>query len=383
MPHSFSPVELKNINARRVLQMIYNDKEVAKQTISEKLKMSLPTVSQNLKKWEDARLIERKGLFESTGGRKAQIYRFIPDSHIAVGVLMLKELFRIVAVDLYGRIIDSYEESTPFVYEDRYLKHVGDHVNSFINKLKVTPDKLLGVGIALQGLISSDGSEVIYGRILHCDHMKLDEIQRYINAPCHLIHDSEASAIAELWGQTDLGDAVLIYLARYLGGAVITEGTVFQGREFTSSILEHMCLYPNGRTCYCGKQGCNETYCSAYALKQEANEPLESFFHHLRTDHDDTRKKIWQNYLHNLAIAMNNIRMLMDTEFILGGYLMQFINDEDIQVLKTMIECECPFASSGIKIRKSIFLGDSAAPGAAIWLVKKYISDLLSDSPEQ
>ncbi len=378
MPNSISPVELRNINARRVLQMIYDEKEIAKQTISEKLKMSLPTVSQNLKKWEDSGLVERKGLFESTGGRKAQIYRFIPDSHIAVGVLMLKELFRIVAVDLYGQIIDSFEENTPFAYDDHYLKHVGNNVNRFIENLSVASDKLLGVGVALQGLISTDGNEVIYGRILHCDHLTLDEIQRHINTPCYLIHDSEASAIAELWGQDGLGDAVLIYLARYLGGAVITEGTVFQGREFSSSILEHMCLYPNGRTCYCGKKGCNETYCSAYALQKEANEPLDSFFSHLRTDPDDVRKEIWLNYLHNLAIAMNNIRMLMDTEFILGGYLMQYINDDDIRLLKSMIESECPFASNGTKIRKSVYIGDSAAPGAAIWLVKRYLSTLLT-----
>ena len=378
MSSSFSPVELRNINARRVLQMIYSEKEISKQAISEKLQLSLPTVTANLKKWEDYGLVERQGLFESTGGRKAQIYRFVATSHISVGALMLKELFRIVAVDLYGQIIDSYEENTPFVYDESYLKHVGTAINTFIDHLSIPTDKLLGVGVALQGLISTDGNEVIYGRILHCDHMTLDEIQRHVNAPCFLIHDTEASALAELWNDPSTKDAVLIYLARYLGGAVITEGTIFQGCELSSSILEHMCLYPNGRTCYCGKHGCNETYCSAYALQQEANEPLDSFFMNLHEGFDEGRQSIWHNYLHNLAIAINNIRMLMDTEFILGGYLMQFINDDDINLLKIMVENECPFSSSGIKIRKSAYLGDSAAPGAAIWLVKKYLTTMLN-----
>ena len=78
--------------------------------------MGLSTVSQNLNALEAEGLIERNGYFESTGGRKAQIIRIIPDVKISIGIGLLKNMFHIVAVNLYGEEIDS--DTFPLTYSN-------------------------------------------------------------------------------------------------------------------------------------------------------------------------------------------------------------------------------------------------------------------------
>ncbi|WP_455436196.1 ROK family transcriptional regulator [Hungatella hathewayi] len=368
---SVTSSDLRTANRRRVLHAIYHSQEMSKQGLAQDLSMSLPTISQNLKELEAAGLVERNGLYDSTGGRKAHIYHFVATARIAIGVVLLKEFYRIVAVDLYGQILQSAEINKSFLRTPDYFHDLGSNISKFIKKLNYSSDCILGVCIALQGLISTDGTTVIYGEILNCTGLTLDEIKINLHYPCTLIHDTEASATAELWAQKDLKDAVLLSLTRNFGGALITNGAVHHGLELSSGIIEHMKLYPHGRPCYCGKRGCIEAYCSAYALQCDAGEPLETFFESLRAG-DYRRMEIWQTYLQNLAIAINNIRMVLDSEYVIGGYLLQFMNNQDFEQLAQYAEKECPFPSSGIRIRRSVYADDSAAPGAAISLIKAF-----------
>ena len=100
---SVTTLTLKQINKHTVYQYIYRQRETSKFQIVQDLNMGLSTVSQNLTTLEKEGLIERNGYFASTGGRKAQIIRIVPDLKIAIGIGILKNMFHLVAVDLYGR----------------------------------------------------------------------------------------------------------------------------------------------------------------------------------------------------------------------------------------------------------------------------------------
>lgn len=84
----------------------------------------------------------------------------------------------------------------------------------------------LGVGIAIQGLVSSDGQSITYSAIWDCAGTLIDDICRFINYPCQLIHDSEAAAFAELWFSKNIKNAVYLFQSKNLGGAVIINATL-------------------------------------------------------------------------------------------------------------------------------------------------------------
>ena len=91
MKKSVTTLTLKQINKHTVYQYIYRQRETSKFQIVQDLNMGLSTVSQNLTTLEKEGLIERNGYFASTGGRKAQIIRIVPDLRIAIGIGIFKE----------------------------------------------------------------------------------------------------------------------------------------------------------------------------------------------------------------------------------------------------------------------------------------------------
>ena len=238
--------DLKAINCRALFSEVYVQGETSKQALASLLHQSMPTVSQNLQKMTDADLIVNGGLFESTGGRKAQIIQFNQRARAAVGMELLKDQVRIVAVDLYGSVLQEVCYPCLLTFDQQCMSQLGDSVNRFIESLPVPTKDILGVKIALQGLISPNGTAVTYSKIYPCGDLVIEMFQRYIHCPCSLIHDTEASAFAELWFYPELQDAVILMLNRYFGGALTLNRKVYQGREFFSGTLEHICMDPNG-----------------------------------------------------------------------------------------------------------------------------------------
>lgn len=368
-------IELKKINHKKVYNYIYDVKCTSKQAIAKALELSLPTVTQHLADFIDAGLVEKRGEYESTGGRKAQIIHCNATARLAIGVELLKEQVQIVALDLYGTILNESSLPLRFVNEESYFQQLGQWINSFVHSLDYPIENILGVCISIQGLVSSDGETITFSEILHCTGTKRETFQSYIELPCHLIHDTEAAALAEIWSNSDIGNAVYLALNRNFGGAMILNNHVLHGRELSGGIIEHMCLSPDGPTCYCGKQGCIETYCSADSLKGAAHMELPEFFRRVHGG-DPRCNKIWRNYLHYLAIAIDNIRMIADFDFILGGFLIQFMDQSDVELLTKYVKEQCAFDSPAFSFRISQNGSKSAKIGASLTLVERFLTSI-------
>ena len=281
---SITTITLKKINKKSVYQYIYEHRQTAKQQIVQDLTMGLSTVSQNLNVLEKEGLISRDGFFESTGGRKAQVIQIVPEYRIAVGVGILKNMFHLAAVNLYGEAIAEETVAVPFAQSDAYYDGIASSLESFLDRNGYDREKILGVSIATQGIPAPDGESVLYGEILHNTDMKLADFSTRIPYPCRLEHDSKAAASLELWNHPEIESAVVFLLNRNLGGAVITNHKVHQGLSMHSGTLEHICIDPEGPECYCGQKGCLETYCSANALEAAAQMPVKEFLPALHMD---------------------------------------------------------------------------------------------------
>lgn len=369
------PGELKKINRKKVYDYIYAEKMTSKLAITKALELSLPTVVQHLAALLDAGLVEKRGEYESTGGRKAQMIHCNAKARVAVGVEILKESAQIVALDLYGNVLKEDELPVCFSNTEPYYQQLGEWANRFMHSLAFPLENILGIGISIQGLVSSDGETITFSELLHCTGVKRAAYQKYMEMPCFLIHDTEASAIAELWFSHDIKNAVYLALNRNFGGALILNNHILQGNNLNGDTIEHMCLSPDGPTCYCGKQGCVETYCSADSLKNIAHMELPEFFQRLR-DGDSRCSRLWCNYLRYLAITVDNIRMIADFDFILGGFLIQFMNEDDIKLLTKYVREQCAFGSQRFTFRISKNGSKSAKMGAAIKLIDQFLESI-------
>lgn len=366
-------IALKKINRSKIYQYIYRSKLTSKLQIVQDLQMGLSTVSQNLNLLENEGLIEKNGYFDSTGGRKANAIQIVSDFRISIGVGILKNMFHITAIDLYGNTV--YTDTIPLTYSNTaaYYQQITDKVKDFIEKSQYPEDKILGVSIATQGITSPDNTTVIYGNIMNNTGMRLKDFSRHLPYPCHLEHDSKSAAFLELWNHPELDSAVVFLLNRNLGGAIITNHQIHQGCSMHSGTIEHICVNPDGPLCYCGNRGCLETYCSANSLEQASGMTIKEFFPLLREKKSPQLIQIWEDYLKHLAFAMKNLNLVIDAPIIISGYLAPYFTEEDTDYLLEQINSMTPFELEKEQLLVGTHGQYTPAIGAALFYVKEFI----------
>ncbi|MDL2233376.1 ROK family transcriptional regulator [Ruminococcaceae bacterium OttesenSCG-928-L11] len=368
--------ELKRANKRKILQFIYKERKTAKLEIAANLNLSLPPITQCLKELMEAGLVEKNGYFESTGGRKADGITFVASAKLAIGVELLIDRVSLVAINLYGDIIKQELVEKPFLHNETYYSEVCDLITSFIRTLRLSDKRLLGIGIVLQGLISSDGREVYYGEILDCTGLTIQQFERHLPYPCRMVHDAEAAANVELWHTPTMKDAIYFHIRSNLSGAIIVGGKFLKGIELKSGVFEHMTLVPDGKPCYCGKRGCMEEYCSLRALDDDPTEEhISDFFQRLSASEPEA-KRLWEEYLAYLAMAIDNVHMFMDSNIVLGGNLAGYLKSADIKKLHALVQERSAFPTQRDFIKISKCSGVPYAKGGALPYVQEFFESL-------
>ncbi len=375
MKRSITPNQIKQNNRNLIYHYIYKNGKVSQQDISYDLRLSRPTVTANLTAMETDGLIQKCGSIDTEFvGRKAAAYSVIPDYRVSIGVEILKKEIKIIAVDLYGEKIRRIAHDIAYEYKDAYFKTVCDKILEFKHMLHITDKQLLGIGFAMQGLVSPDRQTVLYGEILSCTGLPIGVFTRHLSYPCSFIHDADSAAIAELWVSPELSDAFYLSISKHLGAAMISKGQILTGKHGHNSTIEHIQMKPDGALCYCGKRGCMETLCSLNALLSE-NESLDDFFAQVRRNDTSARNR-WTAFLTELAKAVNLLHLIYDTDFILGGYLAPYLCEEDIAFLHEQIRQLTPFAEESDFLLISKMPKHNITIGAALPYIQNFLNTL-------
>lgn len=374
MVNRITPGQIKKTNRQQIYDYIYQQKKVSQQDIIYALRLSRPTVAANLTELEEDGLIYKNGQLEADQiGRKAVAYSIVPDYRIAIGVEIMVDMIKVIAVDLYGKKIHRVVTEVPYKNEPTYYKKICDFILEFISNLEVPGERILGIGFAMQGLVSADGSTVVYGKILGYTGLKIDVFTAHLPYPCSLIHDPDGAALSELWSSPELTSALYLSLSRHLGGSIISKRKILAGKHGHMATFEHTQMQHRGELCYCGKRGCAETVCSMKALL--GDEDPEAFFKGVRSQAPEQVKR-WHNYLKNLSVLIGNLHLVLDVDFILGGHLAPYFTEADIQLLYDEIRRNCPFEDSDDYILISKMPSHNITIGAALPYIQHFLDDI-------
>ena len=210
---------VKEHNRNAIARYLYAHAHATKQELERELGLSLPTITQNLRMLDGEGLITRGALQESTGGRKARSYEFNARHRVSIGVSMRPGDLVLCAVDLHGNVIAEADRAIPYRNTNAYYQRIGGIVNDFAAETEKDGTAALGVVFSVQGIVSADGTAITFGAIMGNTGLTLDVISQSVHYPCIMIRDCAASAMAELWADPTLTDAVCIYLDRRPGGA--------------------------------------------------------------------------------------------------------------------------------------------------------------------
>lgn len=374
MKKSITPNQIKQNNRSLIYEYIYKNRKVSQQDISYDLRLSRPTVTTNLTAMENDGLIQKTGRIDTElVGRKAAAYSIVTDYRISIGVEILKKEVKMIAVNLYGEKVNRMTYEIAFEYSGPYFKAVCNKILEFKNSLETADDRILGIGFAMQGLVTPDKQKILYGEILSCTGLSITELSDHLPYPCSFIHDAESAAVSELWASPGLTDAFYLSLSRHLGAAIISKGSILTGKHGHSSTIEHIQMQPDGSRCYCGRRGCMETVLSLTSLLAESETP-ESFFANVRQKEPSALNR-WNLFLTNLAKAVNMLHLIYDTDFILGGYLAQYLHEEDISFLHKQIQQMTPFTEAHDFLLISKMPKHNISIGAALPYIQAFLSD--------
>ena len=363
-------------NLSRVFNFIYHEEKVAKQDIANALEMSLPTVTQNLKALESQKLITVAGEFESKGGRKAKAITYVRDAKYALGLDITNQHIGIVLINLAGEIIEHTRYKKPFKRTHGYLQGIGTLVDDFIAEQKVPKKKILGVGVSVPGILDATGNKIVYLHTLGVSNMDCREFSQFISYPSIFCHAANAGSIAEMWKKEVESNIAYFFLHNNVGGSIIIKNQLYLGNNQRSSEFGHMTLVRDGKPCYCGKKGCMDAYCAANLLTSDelGTASLEEFFSKL-SEGDEKCIEFWDEYLNYLAIAINNIRMVLDCDVILGSYVGSYMDDY-IQFLREKVAKLNPFEENTQFVKPCSYKIEASAVGAALLNVEAFINQL-------
>lgn len=297
----------------------------SKQALAHALGLSLPTVYQNLTELMNLGLVRYSGEQQSTGGRRANGLEIVPDARVAVGISITENRLRLSAADLRLNEL-AYEklELAPYSHFSTLGDLVSRELERFLELHQVDRARLLGVGIALPAVITPDGSHVLAAPTLQLQESSLEGLTRDIPYPTYVQNDGTCGGYAEWFSRSGRQNMAYLSLENGVGGAVLVNGAPYLGNHRRSGEFGHMCVEAGGLPCHCGKQGCLEAYCSARRISDDLGITLKDFFAGVER-HEPEYEMLWYDLLRHLAVGVNNIRMALDCDVVLGGFLSEYL----------------------------------------------------------
>ena len=359
----------------RVYHCLYDAKApCTKACLSQTLGLSLPTVYQALNSLMDMGLVQYCGEEQSTGGRRAQNLSIVSDARVAVGISITEDRIRLVLADLYLQELHyaSIHHSLSWDSEE-FPKFLYDTLETFLNDHQVDRGKLLGVGIALPGVITPDKQRILLAPTLGLQNTDLNALTCRIPYPVYLDNDATCGGRAEWFLRGGQSNLAYFSLESGVGGAVFFGGSPYNGDNLRSGEFGHMCVEPAGLPCKCGKRGCLEAYSSVLRIKNTLGVTLEEFAQGLSA-HNPDYELLLHDMLRHLAIGIDNIRMALDCDVILGGLLTEYLAPY-MQQLQEYARAYNIFGDSADYIHLSSLRQHSVSLGAALHFIQNFISE--------
>ena len=381
MKRSTNSVEVKRQNRNRVFRYVNGQAETSMPEISAALDISGPTVLTIVNELKEEGVLKEAGELKSTGGRKAKAIAAVKDIKYAVGIDLTANHISITYTDLSEKALKHVRIRKSFEYTNEYLDALAVFTRRFIEENAIPEDKILGIGISMSCIIDKKEQLITYSNALDIYNVSCSEWKEHFKYPAVLLNDANCAAIAESAEHVNCGNMVYLMLSNTVGGAVLFENSnvimtagneleavdMYRGDNWRSAEFGHMVIHPGGRTCYCGKKGCLDAYCSALRLADLTEGKLEIFFEKLEEGNAEY-EKIWDEYLDNLAIAVDNLRMCFDCEVVLGGYVGNLIGPY-VPRLRQMVAEKNLFGHDGNYVRACDYRAEASALGAAIKLI--------------
>ncbi|MFP3959798.1 MAG: ROK family transcriptional regulator, partial [Spirochaetaceae bacterium] len=270
--------DVRERNEKLVLQIIYRERGISQSEVAQQTGLKPPTVFRIFSQLESDGIIrectpERETL--PTKGRKPAYYCVVPDSLYTIGIDFWSGSAAVVVSDFAGtavhsEVLDVAARAEGGVTGETMLEEISALVRRSIEQSKLSPERLLGIGVGAPGIVDIESGTVVrYPRIPGLDGSSIKErLEEEFGWPVYVHNNTAVIALGEYrYGAAAGYQSVVASLVRSgVGGAFLKDGRILTNRGRTVLEIGHIVLDPNGPPCSAGWRGCVESYLSEEAL---------------------------------------------------------------------------------------------------------------------
>ncbi len=313
---------------------------------------------------------------------RSSIYRYLYETGVPCSKQQIHACLGLSLPTVYQNLTDLSRRELG--YKDvRHQKDVSDpdysaflaaQLERFLDENGVDRGKLLGVGVSLAGVISAESRSILFAPTLALRDVPFSQLLQAIPYPTRLENDGTCGGFAEWFSSPGTRNIAFLSIEDGVGGSVLVNGAQFTGDNGRSGEFGHMCVEPGGLPCKCGRRGCLEAYCSATRLTEVSGVTLREFFLGVECGNSAYRTLL-DDYLRHLAIGIHNIRLALDCDVVLGGFMAKFLEPYLPQLRDQLAQLD-PFDAAGAYLHLSRYPKHAALIGAALYVVKQFLDQV-------
>lgn len=241
-------IKFKTDSHREVLNLIRMHKEISGAELARLTDYQPSTVVYILRHLEDSGYIEVSRIGSSMGsaGKPPTLWKLVSDCGYIIGIEVLPEQIRVIVIDFANNII--HQEINKSFKDINYKKIISgfkDFIESLVDKLSIPKQKVVGIGIAIPGLVDQKNGVVLFSRNLHIKDLPMKkELEDVLDLPVDIANDSNAGALGIKWHSNINGDFPpnIIFLSinegvRDIGAGLILNNKLYVGGFGTAGEL--------------------------------------------------------------------------------------------------------------------------------------------------
>jgi predicted NBD/HSP70 family sugar kinase len=207
-------------------------------------------------------------------GRPAISLRFSASHGYFIGVSVTDTPSPVILADMQGNIVGVHE-IPPSDTPQKATSTIRQAVSDLLLQTGVPRDRLLGIGIAVTGVIDERAGVCRYSAALNWRDVPIARlVKEATGVDSYVGNDANAVAIGEkLFGRArELRYFSSLILGRNIGCAHYIEGNLYRGHDGGAGEIGHVTLDINGPRCPCGKNGCLDMFAGGTAIRTTAEE---------------------------------------------------------------------------------------------------------------
>ena len=269
---------LKRLNRMAIVRHVKARPGVSRGDLAELTGLAESTVSVLVKELLHEGWLRATDSAAGAVGRRPKLLSLDPDHFAVLGAEMGVDYLNVVACGLGGELLFSRLIDYEHGEVERSARDLAALILEARAAMVARRRRLLGVGVGVPGMLTSDGLlrvapaigwvDVSIGGLITAAL----QAARCADLPVSVLNDANAAALSEyVFGASPAtGSLVFLVLGHGVGAGILLQGRLHLGHDGLAGEVGHTIVRPGGLPCACGRRGCADTLLSQRAVSRLA-----------------------------------------------------------------------------------------------------------------